>query len=475
MNINESQIREIVEKVVDRVLSEQSLINDSSVNSFGIFDDVDTAITQSIAAQKRLVTLPLSKRGEIIDAMRRVARSEVQKISKMAVEETGLGRYDDKVNKNLLVIDKTPGVEDLKTSAVSGDDGLMIEEMGPYGVIGAITPTTNPSETIINNCISIIAAGNSVFISPHPGAKKVSSYTIQLLNKGIIEAGGPENLLTSISEPSIEAAQYLMKHPGINLLLVTGGPGVVKAAMKSGKKVIGAGPGNPPVVIDETADLQRAAIDIVRGASLDNNIVCIAEKVIIAVDSIADSLKQHLGSSGSVEVKGSQKDAILKVVFENYDPGKPWKELTLSKSMIGKDASLFLEKINVNHSKDVRLIFIEVGKEHPLVLHEQMMPVIPFVRVKDVDEAIALALRVEHGFRHTSVMHSRNIRNLSKMANLVDTTIFVKNGPSFAGLGLGGEGVTSFYIAGPTGEGLTSARTFTRKRRCVLVDYFRII
>ncbi|MBU1627353.1 aldehyde dehydrogenase, partial [bacterium] len=314
-----------------------------------------------------------------------------------------------------------------------------------------------------------------VFFSPHPNAKDVSKYTIQILNKGIIDAGGPENLLTSVSEPSIEVAQYMMTHPKINILLVTGGPGVVKAAMKSGKKVIAAGPGNPPVVVDETADLEQAAKDIVRGASLDNNIVCIAEKIIIAVSTIADKLKKCLCNSGGIELEEAKKEAVLKLVFENYDPNKSWKDLVINKEMIGKDASLFLQKIQVAHDSNVRMIFIEVGKDHPLVLHEQMMPVIPFVRVNDVDEAIDLAVKVEHGFRHTSVMHSRNIRNLSKMANLVDTTIFVKNGPSFAGLGLGGEGVTSFSIAGPTGEGLTTAKTFTRKRRCVLVDYFRII
>jgi len=475
MNISESQLREIVEKVVERVLSQQNSSDRSTGQSYGIYDDVDTAIKRALDAHRKLVSLSLSKRSDIIESMRSSARAEVNKLSEMAVNETGLGRFDDKISKNLLVIDKTPGVEDLTTSAVSGDKGLMIEELGPYGVIGAITPTTNPSETIINNGISIVAAGNSVFFSPHPNAKNVSIYTIQLLNRAILDAGGPQDVLTSIREPSIEAAQYLMTHPDVNLLLVTGGPGVVKAAMKSGKKVIAAGPGNPPVVVDETADIPRAAEDIVKGASLDNNIVCIAEKVIIAVSAICDLLKKHLCESGAVEVKGSQKDAILRIVFANYEAGRQWKDLVLNKEMIGKDATVFLKRINLEHSPDTRMIFLEVEKDHPLVLHEQMMPVIPLVRVNDVDEAIDLAVKVEHGFRHTSVMHSRNIRNLSKMANLVDTTIFVKNGPSYAGLGLGGEGATSFSIAGPTGEGLTSARTFARKRRCVLVDYFRII
>jgi acyl-CoA reductase-like NAD-dependent aldehyde dehydrogenase len=226
------------------------------------------------------------------------------------------------------------------------------------------------------------------------------------------------------------------------------------------------------VVVDETADLDQAARDIVRGASFDNNIVCVLEKEIIAVESIAEGLKSSLLRHGCVEVKDHQARQLEKVIFsETRGPGKP---AVVNKDCIGKCADVILRQIGVSVGKEVRLALVEVDREHPLFLTEQMMPVMPLVRVRTADEGIDLAVKAEHGFGHTAVMHSKNIDNLSRMAREINCSIFVKNGPSVAGLGYGGEGHTSFSIASPTGEGLTSARSFTRDRRCVLVDHFRI-
>jgi acyl-CoA reductase-like NAD-dependent aldehyde dehydrogenase len=274
-------------------------------------------------------------------------------------------------------------------------------------------------------------------------------------------------------EPTIESAQQLMQHPRVRLLVVTGGEGVVKVAMRSGKRAICAGPGNPPVVVDETADLDQAARDIVLGASFDNNIVCVLEKEIIAVDSIADDLKRCLCQHGCVEIGGYQLRQLEKVIFsETHGPGKP---AVVNKEYIGKCADVILRQIGVQVGKEIRLAIVETDQDHPLFLTEQMMPVMPLVRVRNADEGIDLAIRAEHGFGHTAAMHSKNIDHLSRMAREINTSIFVKNGPSVAGLGYGGEGHTSFSIASPTGEGLTSARHFTRDRRCVLVDHFRIV
>jgi len=439
----------------------------------GVFQDINTAVDAASVAFGELNRLPLSLREGILGSMRREAMKAVERISEIAVSETGMGRVRDKVLKNKLVIEKTPGIEILKPVAHSGDHGLTLTERAPFGLIGSITPCTNPSETIINNAIGMVAGGNAVVFNPHPTARETSIFVVDLLNRAIIKAGGPKNLITTVSGPTIQTAQELMRHPSVRLLVVTGGPGVVRAAMNSGKKVIAAGPGNPPAVVDETADIDRAAQDLVNGAALDNNIVCIVEKEILAVESIADRLKSALKQNGCYELNPSQIRQMERLVIQ--DPPSGDSHGVVNKKFVGKDAAIILREIGVRVGDDIRLAIAEVDEPHPFVQMELLMPVIPLVRVPDVDTAIDGAKAVEHGFCHTAVMHSRNIDKLSRMAREINTSIFVKNAPSYAGLGLTGEGYTSFTIASPTGEGLTTAVHFTRERRCTLKDRFRIV
>lgn len=439
----------------------------------GVLMDTASAVAAAATGFREFSEVGLEKRRAIIEAMRRAALERVAAISRMAVEETGLGRVDDKVRKNALAATRTPGVEDLEPVAFSGDHGLTLVERAPYGVIGAITPSTNPTETVISNGISMVAGGNAVVFSPHPAARVVTLTVIDLLNRAIAEAGGPRALLFSVSAPSVAAAQELMAHPGVRLLVVTGGPAVVRAAMHSGKKVIAAGPGNPPVVVDETADIGRAARDIVAGAGLDNNIVCIAEKEIIAVRRIAADLKAALATAGAYELRGQAIERITRlVVRKDAGPGRPSE---IAREFVGRDAAVILGAAGISCPPDARIAFFETDASHPLFWTEQMMPVIPLVAVDTADEAIDLAREAEGRCGHTAVMHSTCVTNLSRMAKTMNVSIFVKNGPSYAGLGFGGEGFTSFTIASPTGEGITSARTFTRERRCTLVDSFRIV
>ncbi|RCK81587.1 MAG: Ethanolamine utilization protein EutE [Candidatus Ozemobacter sibiricus] len=434
----------------------------------GLFEAVEDAIRAAGQAQKKLVELPLKTRAALIANMRKRAAERVEDLARLAHEETGYGRVADKIQKNMLAITKTPGLEDLQPVAYSGDHGLTVVEQAPYGVIGAITPSTNPSETVICNAIGMIAAGNAVVFGPHPAAARVSQLAVSILNDAVVEAGGPENLMTTVLKPSVQTAQVLMTHPDIRLLVVTGGPAVVAAAAKSGKKYIAAGPGNPPAVVDETADLRKAARDIVSGATLDNNVLCIAEKEIIVVEKVADELKKYLCQSGAYEASAREILQLEKVVLDPKTHGP-------HRGFVGRNANVILDAIGVKVPDDIRMVLCEVGPDHPFVLEEMLMPVVPLVRVRDVHAAIDLAVKVEHGYHHTAIMHSKNLDNLHKMATRCNCSIFVKNGPSYAGLGLGGEGFTTFTIASPTGEGLTSARTFTRQRRCVLVDAFRIV
>lgn len=479
MEINEKDLKLIIESVLNKLESDKSdkKILDSSPNKFsgqdGIFEEVNIAVDAAEAAHLELVKLTLEKRREIIRSIRKIIMSNLEEISKLAVEETTFGRVEDKIEKNRLAALKTPGIEDLEPTAYSDDNGMTLMERAAYGVIGSIIPSTNPTSTVINNGISMIAGGNSVVFNPHPMAKKSSCFTVSLINQAIVKAGGPPNVLCAIANPTIDSAQTLMKHPKIRLLVVTGGPAVVKAAMSSDKKVIAAGPGNPPCVVDETADLVKAGRDIVNGAGFDNNIVCICEKEILAVSQIADKLKEEMVKNGAYELKGEQIKKVTKLVIA--DPGKPGHEGASNKEYVGKDASVIARDIGLDVSGQTKILLCEVDRYHPLVWTEQLLPVIPLVRFNNVDEAIDFAVQCEHNFRHTASIHSRNIAKLSRMAQLMNCSLFIKNGPNYSGLGFGGAGYTSFTIATPTGEGLTRARTFTRERRCVLVGYFRIV
>ncbi len=477
MSISEADIQSIVERVVSRVQQETSrpaargtapaVSRSSGSRDHGVFASVEEATKAAELAADQLSRLTLETRGKMIEAMRRAADAANQELAESAVKETGLGRVEDKLKKNANATWQTPGLEDIHPIAVTGDHGLTLTDFAPYGVIGSITPTTNPTETIICNAIGMIAGGNAVVFNTHPGAKKVSARCVSLLNDAIVAAGGPKNVLCCVGDPTIESAGELMKHPKIALLVVTGGPGVVKAAMNSGKKAICAGPGNPPAVVDRTADLRKAARDIYFGASLDNNIVCIVEKEIIAEAAIADELKKLLREQGAHLLTDAEVSKLEKIVVDGH---------TTNKAFVGKDASVIAKEIGLRVDPKCRLLFCEVpSAAHPFVQAELLMPLIPLVRVPTVEEAIATAVAVEHGFRHTAVIHSKNIDHMHLMARAMNCSIFVKNGPSYAGLGIGGEGFTSYTIASPTGEGLTAARHFVRARRCVLTDRFRIV
>lgn len=471
-DVNEERVREIVQEVVQRVVGEGIAPGAPAAPNgarAGLFNSVDEAVNAADRAQRELISRTLEDRRAIIEVIRKTTRDHAAEFSRMALEETGMGRYDDKVQKHLLAADLTPGVEDLESVSWTGDHGLTVEEMAPYGVICAVTPSTHPVPTLVNNSISIIAAGNAAVFNPHPGAKNVSAYSVQVLNAAITAAGGPQNLITAIENPTIESADGLFNHDKVRVILVTGGAVVARAAMASPKKAIVAGPGNPPVVVDETANIAKAARDIVDGAAFDNNILCIGEKQIFAVDSIVDELKAEMVRYSAYELDANQIAHLTQVAFSE-EGGRH----QVNRELVGRDARVLGERIGVQLDAQLRLLIGETGSDHPFVQVEQMMPFVPIVRVPNVGQAIRQAVESEHGYGHTAVIHSRNVENMHNMARAVDTTIFVKNGPSYAGLGIGGEGYCSYSIAGPTGEGVTTARTFTRRRRCSLVDYFRI-
>ena len=484
-NLTEAQINEIVSRVVSEFKKNASAPkadNDWDSTQYhgrkliGVYETMEEAIDAANAGYKAVRAMSVAQREKVISVIRDLTRAEAQIMADLGVDETKMGRKDHKYAKHILVADKTPGTEDIVEEAITGDNGLTLTEMAPFGVVGAITPSTNPSETVICNSIGMIAAGNGVVFNPHPGAIATSNYAVDLVNRAVAAAGGPKVLVASVVKPTLDTANVMYKHPSIKLLVCTGGPGVVKAVLSSGKKAIGAGAGNPPVIVDDTADIAKASKDIIDGCTFDNNLPCIAEKEVFVFDNVADRLIAGMIKNGCILLNRAQADELAKVVLVEKTNPKTGKTVhTVSRDCVGRDCRVILEKIGIKVGPEIRCAIAEVPFDHPFVQEELMMPILGIVRVKDIDEAIDLAVKAEHGNRHTAHMHSKNVDNLTRFARAVETTIFVKNAPSYAGIGFGGEGHSTFTIAGPTGEGITSARSFTRKRRCVMVDSFRII
>ena len=483
INWTEAQIEEVIAKVLENlgevtaVKSEWDATQYKGRKFIGVYADMNEAIDAATTGYKAIRAMSLAEREKIIAVIRDMCRKESPIMATLGVAETKMGRVGHKTAKHVLVADKTPGTSDVISQVKTGDDGLTLTEMAPFGVVGSITPSTNPSETVICNSIGMIAAGNGVVFNPHPNAIATSNYAVDLINRASRKAGGPAVLVASVVKPTLETAQIMYNHPNIKLLVCTGGPGVVKSVLSSGKKAIGAGAGNPPVIVDDTADIAKAGKDIIDGCSFDNNLPCIAEKEVFAFRNIADELIDAMQRNGAYKITAQQAEQLAKIVLVETKNGKTGAvKKTISRDCVGRSASVLLSKIGIEvDDMDVRCIICETNFEHDFVQHELMMPILPIVRVDNIDEAIDLAVKAEHGFRHTAHMHSKNIDNLTRFARAVETTIFVKNAPSYAGIGFGGEGHTTFTIAGPTGEGLTSARSFTRYRRCVLSDAFRII
>lgn len=463
LNYSESQITEVIRKVLSEFKA-NTLPSDykSSSISNGLFDDVDEAVEAAKKAQKIWSTTSMETKEKIIAALRKSMHENAEEFSLRAVNETGMGRVADKIAKHHNAADATPGLEDLETRSFTGDKGMVYEDYAPFGVVAAITPSTHPIPVLFNSLVIIIAAGNSVVFNVHPAAKKLSAYAVQIFNEVIVRNGGPKNLACMIIEPTMDTAAKLFRNPDVKLIAATGGPMVVKAAFESGKKVIAAGPGNPPVLVDETADLKNAAKTIIEGASFDNNILCIAEKEVFVVDSVYDEFMSEMKLAGAVRLEQNQIKMLADQVFKTNSKNK----LTVSRDFIGKNASVLARAVNLDISDNVRILYGECEFSCPFVQEEQMMPYLPIVRVKNFDEGLELAVKAEHGFKHTAMIHSNNLDNITRFTRAVDVSIVVVNGPSVAGNGgNAGEGYFSHTIASPTGEGICTPRNFARVRR----------
>ncbi len=474
MHINESLIREVVAQVLAEVGKTPTVSGPRFTGRHGVFTCVNEAVAAARDAFEELSRRTIDDRKRIIGHIRRIAIDQCVELGTMEMQETKIGRLEHKIEKLKTLGERSPGVEFMRSEVFSGDYGLAVIEHAPFGVIGAITPVTHSLPTLTGNAVSMIAAGNTLVVNPHPSGKKVATEGVRRFNEAIHRDLGIDNLICIIAEPTLDSAAAIFKHRDIALICVTGGAAVARAALNSGKRAIVAGPGNPPVVVDETADLDRAARSIIRGASYDNNLLCIAEKEVFVVAEVFDKMMAAMERAGAVRLKADEVDRLTKAAIVPVGEGEHRHDAP-AREFLGQDAAVLARAAGRQLPPQTELIFGETDESNPFVPVEQMMPFVPFVRVRDVEEAIAKAKHYEHGFRHTAIIHSTNVRNMTRMGQIMDTTLYVKNGPCMAALGLGGEGYISFSIAGPTGEGVTTPLTFTRERRCSMIEDLRIL
>jgi aldehyde dehydrogenase len=458
----EELIARITREVVARLAGEPAAAARPAPGD-GVFATVDEAVAAAGVAQKRVAAMSLADRGRMCAIVRRVCADNAPELARIELAETGLGRVDHKIVK-LQNIRYILGTEAMTSQAMSDSTGLCVIEHAPWGVIGMVLPATHCVPTLASNAINILAAGNTAVFSPHPAGAKVTALGLQMFNREIERELGVANVLTTVAEPTIQAAEEIFAHPGVPLLCVTGGAALARAATRFGKRVIAAGPGNPPVVVDETADLDLAASSIILGAGFDNNILCIAEKEIFVLERVADAFIDAMRRAGALELDRAAIDRLTKAAFR-FDPdGTPH----VNKDYVGKDTAVLARAAGISLLSPTDLLFGETEENHPFVQEEQMMPFLPVVRFADVDAAIAASVKAEHGYRHTAIIHSRNVENVTKMGRAMNCTLFVQNAPCYGSLGIGSPGYSSHSIATPTGEGVTTPLTFTRERRIVM-------
>ncbi len=477
LQATDEMVRRVVERVVSQVRGASAPVVPAKTNTLarsgaeGVFATADEAISAASAGQKAYALRGLSDRRAAIEVIRTICREQAEPLGREEFEETKIGRLEHKIDKLRVVASRIPGVEWLSTRAFSGEDGIALEEYGPFGVIAAVTPVTHSLPTLACNAINMLAGGNTVVFNAHPSGARIAAKGVRLFNHAIRQATGLENLLTIVENPTIESAQAMFDHRDVKLVCVTGGPALARAALRSPKRAVVAGPGNPPVVVDGTADLDNAARSIVAGATYDNNLLCIAEKEVFVVAEVFDELFSLLPNHKSVLLNSAQVDRLTAIAFKTGDGGK----LVVNKDLVGADATTLARHAGLEVPADTLMLHAETSEDHPFVGHEQMMPFVPFVRCRNVDQAIELALKHEHGYGHTSIIHSRNVETITRMGKVMNTTLFVQNGACMAGLGAGGEGYVSFSIATPTGEGVTTPATFCRTRRSTTVRALRVV
>lgn len=421
---------------------------ETSVSPFlGIYEDYNIAVSQAKAAQEKLIELPLAKRINILQAIRSQLRNNATILSQFNLNEVRMGNLEGKIAKHLLVANKTPGVKYLQENNM--------DLFNPYGVILSFIPSTNASETISDHSLGIIATGNTGVFCPNPRGLQTCKKIVHLLNDTIIEAGGPSDLVTLVDAPRRSVITDLMDHPDIKLIVATGGTGIINAVLDSGKKAICAGSGNPPVIIDTDADLDLAAEGIIKSCSFEYNILCVSEKEAFVLEPVYEEFISIMEEKDAYLLSEQETEALCEMIFLDYHSNK--KDYRVNKEFIGQSPQFLLKSIGKNPSESIRLLIAKTAADHALVKTECLLPVIPIVKVSNINEAIAHSVIVEGGRNHSAAIYTNTLQNAEKFRSLMPTTAF----------GVNQSPLDSFpyfccTIATKTGEGLVCAKDFVK-------------
>jgi acetaldehyde dehydrogenase/alcohol dehydrogenase len=325
-------------------------------------------------------------------------------LAKMAVAESGMGIVEDKVIKNHFASEYIYNAyKDEKTCGVLATDDTFgtITIAEPIGLICGIVPTTNPTSTAIFKALISLKTRNGIIFSPHPRAKDATNKAADIVLQAAVAAGAPKDIIGWIDAPSVELSNQLMHHPDINLILATGGPGMVKAAYSSGKPAIGVGAGNTPVVIDETADLKRAVASILMSKTFDNGVICASEQSVIVVDSVYDAVRERFASHGGYMLQGAELSAVQNIILKNGG---------LNAAIVGQPAFKIAEMAGISVPPSTKILIGEVKlvDESEPFAHEKLSPTLAMYRAKDFQDAVAKAekLVAMGGIGHTSCLYT---------------------------------------------------------------------
>ncbi|TGA96649.1 bifunctional acetaldehyde-CoA/alcohol dehydrogenase [Sporolactobacillus shoreae] len=400
-------------------------------------ETLETTIGQLVAnAQKAAEAFrPLDQQqiNEIVRQMALAGLDQHMKLAKMAVDETKRGVYEDKIIKNIFATEYIyNSIKNNKTVGIISEDSYeeIVQIAEPVGVIAGVTPVTNPTSTTMFKSLISIKTKNPIIFAFHPSAQKSSSAAAKILLDAAVKAGAPENCIQWIETPSIEATQQLMHHPGVSLILATGGPGMVKAAYSSGKPSIGVGPGNVPCYIEKTADIKQAVNDLILSKTFDNGMICASEQAVIIDQQIYDEVKQELISNKCYFLNTEEKKKVEKLVIDE-------RRCAVNPQIVGKSASFIAGLAGVTVPSDTKILIAElktVGPESPLS-REKLSPVLACYKAKTTEEGFE---RTEEmiafgGSGHSAVIHSNDQSVLDAFARRVKVGRIIVNAPSSLG------------------------------------------
>jgi acetaldehyde dehydrogenase (acetylating) len=391
--------------------------------------EVRTKVEKAYSAWLEYRTFSQERIDAVVERMGAVARANAKRLADMAVEETGYGNAPDKYVKNLLCADRLPRrMRGMKTVGILRElpEERVVEIGVPMGVVAAILPTTNPTSTAIYKTLISLKAGNAIVLSPHPRAHQCTCSTAAILYQAAVEAGAPEGIIQCVDNATLEATNALMRHERTGVILSTGGAGIVKAAYSSGKPAFGVGPGNVPVLIDTSAELEEAVAKVVAGKSFDYGTVCSSEQALVAEAPLRDRILSLLKTNRAYIANDAQKQALGKLlIMPNW---------TVNPQCVGQSAAKIARMAGFEVPPDTSIICAElegVGKQYPLSA-EKLSPVLSLYFVKDYHAALdtCFALLKFGGMGHTAVIHSKNDQRTREYAMRMPAMRVLVNTPA---------------------------------------------